>query len=116
MNLKWQAGGIKVSTTSLNPHPLVVSSDSGGAIIIYSYQEDYGNLNAQKLDSTGQTLWPENGISITKDGFAGNSVVSDGQGGVIIAWGVNSNGAYVQRLNADGRSLWGEKGIKLGKK
>ena len=114
-NLKWQAGGTKVSTTSLNPHELIVGSDSGGAIVVYSFQEDYGNLNAQKLDSTGQTLWPENGVSITKGGFAGNSVVSDGQGGLIVAWGVNSSGAYVQRLNADGRSLWGEKGIKLGK-
>jgi hypothetical protein len=115
-NLKWQVGGTKVSTTSLNPHPVVVSSDSGGAIIVYSFQQDWGTLNAQKLDSNGQRLWPENGISITKGGFAGNSVVSDGQGGLIVAWGVNSSGTYVQRVNAEGRSLWGEKGIKLGKK
>jgi hypothetical protein len=42
--------------------------------------------------------------------------VSDGQGGIIAAWGLSKSGAYVQRLNADGRLLWGEKGIKLGKK
>ena len=114
--LKWQAGGTKVSMTSLNPHPLVIGGDSGGAIIVYSFQQDWGTLNAQKLDSNGQKLWPENGISITKGGFAGNSVVSDAQGGLIVAWGVNSSGTYVQRVSAFGRSLWGEKGIKLGKK
>ena len=115
-NLKWQAGGTKVSMTSLNPHPLIVSSDSGGAIIIYSFQEDGRILNAQKLDSNGHTLWPENGISIARDGFASDSVISDGQGGVIVTWGVGTNGAFVQRISVDGRLLWGEKGIKLGKK
>ena len=115
-NLKWQEGGTKVSMTSINPHPLIVSSDSGGAIIVYSFQKDWGTLNAQKLDSNGQTLWLENGVSVIKNGFAGNSFVSDGQGGAIAAWGVNSSGAYVQRVSADGRLLWGEKGIKLGKK
>ena len=115
-NMRWQAGGTKVSTTSINPHHLIISSDSGGTIIVYSFQKDWGILNAQKLDNNGQTLWPENGISITKGGFAGNSIIDDGQGGVIVAWGVNSSGAYIQRVSADGRLLWGEKGIKLGKK
>jgi limonene-1,2-epoxide hydrolase len=115
-HLKWQAGGIKVSATSLNPNPLIISSGSGGSIIVYSYQEDWRILNAQKLGSGGQALWPENGITITRDGFAGKSIVSDGQGGIIAAWGLSKSGAYVQRLNADGRLLWGEKGIKLGKK
>jgi limonene-1,2-epoxide hydrolase len=115
-HLKWQAGGIKVSATSLNPNPLIVSSGSGGSITAYSYQEDWQILNAQKLDSNGQALWPENGITITKYGFAGKSIVSDGQGGAIVAWGLSTSGSYVQRLNADGQLLWGEKGIKLGKK
>ena len=112
-NLKWDAGGIKVSMTSVNPHPLIISGGLGGAIIVYSSQEDGRILNAQKLDGNGQTLFPQNGITITRDGFVGDSIVSDGQGGVIAAWAVNSNGAYVQKLNAEGQLLWGQNGIKL---
>jgi hypothetical protein len=112
-NLKWDAGGIKVAMTSVNPRPLIISGDLGGAITVYSSQEDGRILNAQKLDSNGQTLFPQNGITITGDGFVGDSIVSDGQGGMIAAWGVNSNGAYVQKLSANGQLLWGQNGIKL---
>jgi len=114
-NLKWGAGGIKVSMTSLNPPPLIINGDLGGEIIVYSFQEDGRILNAQKLDNNGQTLFPQNGITITRDGFDSDSIVSDGQGGVIAVWGVNSKGAYAQKLNADGQLLWGQKGIKLNK-
>jgi len=58
-NLKWGAGGIKVSMTSLNPPPLIINGDLGGEIIVYSFQEDGRILNAQKLDNNGQTLFPK---------------------------------------------------------
>ena len=84
-NLKWDAGGIKVAMTSVNPRPLIISGDLGGAIIVYSSQEDGRILNAQKLDGNGHTIFPQNGITITRNGFVSDSIVSDGQGGVIAA-------------------------------
>lgn len=111
-NLLWQAGGVKVSSTSLNPHPQIISDNSGGAIISYSFQADGRILRLQKLDGDGNRQWQENGISITEKGFAGYSIAPDGIGGVIIGWGVSrstfgSEKAYVQRVNADGELLWG---------
>jgi len=42
---------------------------------------------------------------------AGKSIVSDGQGGAIVAWGLSTSGSYVQRLNADAGCSGVEKGI-----
>lgn len=116
--VSWQAGGIQVSSTSLNPRSQIVSGGFGEAAVAYSFQEDWKTLNAQKLDDDGQTAWPGNGVSVTEDGFAGYSISSDGQGGLILAWGVGKGTfspekAYVQRVSADGKLLWGDSGIRL---
>jgi hypothetical protein len=117
-HISWPAGGAKVSGTSLNPHPSIVSDDTGGAIVSYSYKEDGKVLHAQKIDASGNTLWQENGISITDSGFASQSLTSDGKGGAIIAWGVGkatfgSERAFIQRVNTDGKLMWGEEGIRI---
>lgn len=110
----WEAGGVKVSSTSLNPRPLIISDEAGDVIIAYSYQEDGKILNLQKLDGNGRTVWQTNGITITGDGFSSFIISPDGQGGIIAAWGTGSSGkAFIQRVSGDGKLLWGEKGIKL---
>jgi hypothetical protein len=111
----WQAGGVKVASTSLNPFPVIVSDGMGGAIVSYSLQE---GLYVQKVNSNGETAWPENGIPVTEGEYEGHSIAPDGQGGVIVGWGVgkgmfSSEKAYVQRVSADGRLLWGDDGIRL---
>ncbi len=117
-NLLWQAGGVKVASTSLNPRPMIVSDGAGGAIVSYSFQEDGKMLHVQKLDSSGRTAWQENGVSITESGFSSHYISSDGQGGIVISWGIGKGTfspekAYLQRVSADGRLLWGENGIRL---
>jgi len=113
--MSWQAGGIKVASTSLNPFPMIISDGAGGAIISYSLQ---GGLYVQKVNINGETAWSENGIQVIEGEYQGYSIATDGQGGVIVGWGVgkgmfSSEKAYIQKVNADGRLLWGEKGIKL---
>jgi hypothetical protein len=117
-NLLWQGGGVKVSSTSLNPHHAIIYDSSGGAIISYSFPGDWKMLHAQKLDSDGKTLWGENGVLVIGDDYTGDSVSPDGLGGVVIGWGtskgrVGSEEAYIQRVSADGTLLWGAGGIKL---
>ena len=116
--MSWKAGGVKVSSTSLNPRSRIISDGSGGAIIAYSFEKDGKILRVQKLDGNGRTAWQENGVSITEGGFSSQFIASDGQGGVIVAWGtgkglLNSEKAYVQKVSAEGKPLWGEKGIRL---
>ncbi len=117
--LKWQAGGIRVSSASLNPRSLIASDGAGSALIVYSFQEDWKILRAQKVNGSGQAVWSTDGVSVTDNGFAGDSISPDGQGGVIIAWGVgratfSSEKAFVQRVSTEGKLLWGE-GIQLNK-
>ncbi len=112
-NLLWQAGGGKVSSTSLNPYPKIVSGGTDEVLISYSFREDGKYLHVQKLNSNGQTLWQENGVTITKDGFTRHSIVPDGQGAAVVAWTNNSGKAFVQKVSAGGELLWGEKGIRL---
>jgi hypothetical protein len=116
--VSWKAGGVKVSSASLNPNPQIVSSGPGEAIISYSFQEDGKSLHTQKLDITGQVLWQENGVPITDDGFSGYSISPDGQGGLILGWGTgkgtfNPEKVYLQRVSPDGELLWGKEGIRI---
>jgi hypothetical protein len=113
--ISWQAGGVKVSSTSLNPHPMIISDGDGGAIVSYVLEE---GLYVQRLNGNGETVWPENGIRVIDDEYQGYSIASDGQGGAILGWGVgksifSSEKAYVQRVRADGKLLWDEDGLKL---
>jgi hypothetical protein len=104
-----------VASTSLNPHPIIVADGAGGAIVSYSLDD---GLYLQRLNGSGQIQWPENGIRVIDDEYQGYSIAPDGQGGVIVGWGVGkglfrSEKAYIQRVNADGKLLWGEEGIRL---
>jgi hypothetical protein len=117
-NLMWQAGGVKVASTSKNPFPQIIGTGQGDIVVSYSFEEDRENLHVQKLGSNGDTLWAENGISVLEGEFSGQFIAPDGQGGAIVAWGVNkglfsSEKAYVQRVSADGQLMWGEDGIRL---
>jgi len=113
--ISWQAGGVKVASTSLNPHPMIVSDGACGAIVSYSLQE---GLYVQRLSGNGETVWPESGIQVIEGEYQGYSIAPDGQSGVIVGWGVgkgmsNSEKAYVQRVSVEGKLLWGEDGIRL---
>ncbi len=118
-NVMWQPGGVNVSIDATNPNHMIISGDTGGAIVSYLYSEPRKDLHVQKLGVDGNTVWPENGILVVGGDCAGYSIASDGQGGVITGWGVgksmfSSEKAYVQRVSADGELLWGE-GIRLNK-
>jgi hypothetical protein len=113
--ISWQAGGVKVASTSLNPHPMIVSDGAGGAIVSYVLEE---GLYVQRLNGNGETVWLENGIRVIDDEYQGYSIAPDGQEGVIVGWGVGkglfrSEKAYIQRVNANGKLLWGEDGLRL---
>jgi len=113
--ISWQAGGVKVASTSLNPHRMIVTDGAGGAIVSYSLEE---GLYVQRLNGGGQTLWLDNGIQVTDGEYQGYSIAPDGHGGLIVGWGIgkglfSSEKAYVQRVSADGKLMWDEDGVRL---
>ena len=115
---QWPPEGVRVSSTSLNPRPMIIGDGMGGMIAAYWYQQDNKMLNLQRVDGSGNILWQQNGVTVARGSFASFSVSSDGLGGAVVGWGGGGPGsekAYIQRVSADGRLMWGEKGILLGK-
>lgn len=118
--LKWPPGGVPVCYIKSNASLVfrqMVSDGLGGAIISCSFKEAGTNKRGvlvQKLDSTGKTAWPDNGIVVTGSDTTSHFISSDGRGGVLVTWGIGrSEKSYVQRIDAQGKPLWGAAGIKL---
>ena len=121
----WGENGVKVAEdiSPGSPKFSIVSDGSGGAIIV-SWWGVYliEGFQAQRIDATGKLRWPAGGVLVSigiEDGSCTSPVISeDGQGGVLIAWGVgpilySPEKSYAQRINAEGKRMWGEKGILL---
>lgn len=82
---------------------LAVADGYGGVILVW--WEEQG-LFAQKMDSSGHTLWQEGGI-LASTGYVGNyKMVSDSLGGAIISWSDDWGKLYLQRVDSEGSLLW----------
>ncbi len=111
------------------PGLAVVSDGAGGAWMIWE-DTSVGSIFAQHLDPSGAPLLAVGGIQVAPTGFFQMSprAVSDGAGGVVIAWidarppATACNPGFlgdclvaVQRLNAAGAPLFGATGVTVGK-
>ncbi|MFA6235254.1 MAG: choice-of-anchor D domain-containing protein, partial [Bacteroidota bacterium] len=76
---------------------------------------------AQIIDTTGTKSWAANGVEVSNR--AGDQftpyVVTDGNGGMIVAWedktkGVLESDIYAQRLSGTGSLLWSSPGVAIG--
>ena len=103
-------------------YPVIASDGSGGTIIAWEdARNGLGNVNiyAQRVNSSGSTLWTLNGVPVST---AVNekyypAIVSDGSGGAIITWEDERNGStfniYAQRVNSNGSTLWTLNGVAI---
>jgi len=88
--------------------PVYISDGNGGGIAVWSDQRA-GNYDiyAQRLDANGDAMWPAYGVVVCK--AAGDQVnpqaVSDGAGGVIVAWEDGRTGFGV-RVAPSGKKSW----------
>jgi hypothetical protein len=100
-------------------YPAIVSNGSGGAIITWQdARNGNGDIFAQRIDGSGNILWPEGGILACLSGETemAPQIVSDGAGGAIIAWLHSTGSSYdigAQRVSAAGAPLWGPSGIVI---
>ncbi len=100
-------------------HPKSCSDQDDGAVIVW---EDNRNGNsdiyAQRIDKHGANQWQTGGVKIC--GSNGDQVhpvlCTDGNGGAIIAWADDRNGAgdvYCQKIRRDGEIMWADNGVKV---
>jgi len=117
----WTTNGIPICSAPINLNYLRIISDGvGGAIVMW---EDFRSgvdqdIYAQRIDASGITLWPANGVPIctATDDQRFFELTSDGAGGAIAAWedwrGGN-NKIYAQRINALGAVQWTTDGVLI---
>src|SRR5208283_3236060 len=126
----WIPNGVAICTTPYDAYiPTLVSDGSSGAIITWederadpSGEDTIGNFYAQRVNSSGSTLWFLNGVSVCTIAndyayYYSPILVSDGSGGAIISWLDERDGVdydvYSQRLNSEGSSLWTLNGVAI---
>jgi hypothetical protein len=98
----------------------IIEDGEGGAII--SYIDRYENLpiwtqrvRVQRVDSSGDFLWGQTGIGVTLDTInqGDHHLVTDENGGCVIAWQNVNYTYFINRIDRDGNRLWGNNGTTL---
>jgi hypothetical protein len=121
-NAIWTTNGIPICTQDSSFNPVIITDDSGGAIIAWeSYRgSTTTDIFAQRVNSFGETQWILNGVNICIVNFEQDtiSMVSDGLGGAILTWqDYRSNNGfadiYAQRINSNGVVLWTANGVSV---
>lgn len=113
----WAPTGVAVcSIEHTHLLPRVVSDGRGGAIVVWEEGRSYisqRDIYAQRIGPTGGLLWPTLGVGVCTAFNTQQSpqVVSDGNGGAIIAWqdhrnNTNASDIYAQRIDSSGQMLW----------
>ena len=111
--VQWAANGVPLcSAIDIQSGQVIVSDGVNGAIVIWEDRRIAidPNLYAQRIAGDGSTQWTIDGIVISSaTGYQAYPVViSDGDGGAIIAWRDERNTTtswwdiYAQQVNADG--------------
>lgn len=119
--VQWQTNGVPICTVPLNQNfPRMIRDGEGGAIIAWEDDRDTVDtiVYAQKVSHTGQPLWSVNGVRVSEKGGLFVRPVTDGQGGVIIAWWsydtqLNHHQVFCQRLSIQGQVMWGDSGVLI---
>lgn len=110
---RWVSFGIVALSSMYQPR--IVPDDQGGAFVTaFGYDIDQGRfgMDAQHLDSNGRLKWPGALSHLGDAGPAafqnhGHAAVSDGQGGLIVAWSNHPEGDLTCiRRHEDGSVVW----------
>jgi len=117
----WTNDGVAICTaTNLQQYPVLVEDGANGAIVTwYDYRTGVFDVYAQRININGDVTWTTDGVPISIEVNAQMSpdIISDGQGGAIIAWRDYRNdidvNIYAQRVSANGIVQWLENGIAI---
>jgi len=114
-------GTVVCQESSSQITPVVCSDGLGGVIVAWvDYRDDiFGDIHAQRISSSGEMLWEENGIAICTsiNNQENPELCSDGNGGAIIAWWDYRSGShwdvFAQRVNFTGDTQWEDNGTAI---
>ncbi|HXV14805.1 MAG TPA: T9SS type A sorting domain-containing protein [Candidatus Krumholzibacteria bacterium] len=118
----WQQNGNRVSDVSLGQaRPAIAPDGEGGAIVAWVENRSglFLDIYAQRLDSWGRPVWATGGVAIAVVAWDQDNpiVVSDGEGGAIIAWEDSRNGTdsdiFAQRVSTAGTPMWPPNGVAV---
>ena|GEM_PF-1283071 len=117
----WTPGGVPVCTADGAQASLQICPDgASGAIIAWQdYRLGATGIYAQRIDSSGATLWTSDGVKACTSSRYRYSpqIASDGAGGVIVTWYerriAGQEDIYAQRFDADGDTLWPGDGLPV---
>ncbi len=125
-NVMWQTNGVSLCVTNYDQYsPQLVSDGSGGSIVTWRDQRDYGttmgDIYAQRVDQDGNALWKADGVSLTVAPMDQlfPRIAPDGSGGAIVTWYdgrdlfTKGNDIYAQRVDSGGNTLWTLNGVSL---
>jgi hypothetical protein len=119
---QWTADGVAlVTATGGQTRPSIVGDGASGAIVAW---EDTRNafdndVYARRISAAGAPQWTGDGVAVANTANASFPfAVTDGAGGVVIAWTDERNGGgntdvFAQRLNAAGAPQWAANGVSV---
>jgi hypothetical protein len=98
--------------------PQVVWDTTGASIAWYDYRSGSGDVYAQRFSPTGNPQWTQDGQAVCTaiNGQVTQSMVSDGSGGIVMAWQDARNttlDVFAQRMDASGLGIWNPDGVPL---
>jgi hypothetical protein len=96
----------------------IVEDGEGGVFVSFidASQTPLRNIiRVQRVDSTGVFLWGPTGVRISlSETIQGmQQIISDGNGGCIVAWFDTLNEYRINRINNNGERLWGDTGKRI---
>jgi predicted lipoprotein with Yx(FWY)xxD motif len=116
---QWAPNGVMICGLSGNQYgPKLVPDGEGGVVIAWDESQSQ-NVYAMRVRSDGTLLWTVGGVAVTAAAYDQQNckIVSDGEGGAIIAWQDIRNASdydiYIQRMDGGGNALWTTDGVAL---
>jgi len=117
---QWDTGGVYIATTVTTSGGIyttftTVSDGRGGGIVTWiDGRSGNWDIYSQRISSEGEVKWASGGVAVCTDPEEQSNqvTVSDGEGGVIVAW-VDGRPAgagvsiYAQRVDSSGTLRWG---------
>lgn len=105
-SVAWNPDRIRVSVVDTEYSTIrMIDYDKGGAIICWSTGTNV-EVRAQKVDSTGNILWGDNGVFVSYGGLGGRNLVINQNGEIIIPIGNPQQGLKLFRLKSNGTHTW----------
>jgi len=122
---KWAANGVVISSAAkLQNYPQIAKDGLGGAVIAWEDFRDSAQYlgYAQRVNANGAVQWMANGLALTANKNAVNSLTmaADGSGGGIFTWEESRGGGiggsdniFAQRVNGTGQRQWTDTGANV---